>query len=273
MALTFDDGPGDTTSQLLDILDRYRVQATFFVSGNNNGRGPMDNPATGWPDVMRRMHAAGHQIGSHTWTHRDLDQLEREGALDLRQSEITNNEMAFLNIFGWFPTYLRPPYLECSGGCQEFLREWGYHIISTNVDTKDYENDDPALIENSKRKFSDAVSRGPSGNGYIVLAHDVHYQTVVTLAPYMIEESRNRGYRLVTVGECLGDPRQNWYRTSQLRRRSSEAPQSSSPQAQAKPLPAASPVYAKPTRELTSSPNQRCGARFGYTCHGSTFGT
>lgn len=185
-------------------MDQLSVKATFFITGNN-GQGRIDEDSSGWPAVLRRMYGAGHQLASHTWSHRSLD-------TQFSKTEITYNEMALRNIFGFFPTYIRPPYLDCGSACLSSLQGYGYHIISTNSDTKDYENDDPALIANSKALFSDAVSRDASSQGYIVLAHDVHYQTVVNLTAYMVSEARSRGYQVVTVGECLGDAPENWYR-------------------------------------------------------------
>ncbi|PNY18837.1 Peptidoglycan-N-acetylglucosamine deacetylase [Tolypocladium capitatum] len=216
MALTFDDGPWKYTSQILDLLDELKVTATFFIAGHNKGKGHIDDSSPGYREILKRMSNSGHHIGSHTWTHRDLNRLlhyddpkNKDLGPRVRKTELIFNEMALRNIFGWIPTYMRAPYLECSSPCQDFLARWGYHVISTNVDTKDYMFDNPSLIEQSKKRFSDGVSESPTENGYIVLAHDVHYQTVANLTAYMVEVARKRGYKLVTVGECLGDPKQN----------------------------------------------------------------
>ncbi|KAF4580820.1 hypothetical protein GQ602_006957 [Ophiocordyceps camponoti-floridani] len=196
VALTFDDGPGIYTSQLLDLLDETGVKATFFILGRDSASSA---------DVLQRMFSAGHQLASHTYTHMSLNNGQT------RYNDVMYNEMAFRNIFGFFPTYMRPPYLECEQECLDFLGERGYHVISTNVDTKDYEHDDPSGISVSRQLFSDGVAGG-TGNGYIVLAHDIHQNTVTNLARFMIDESRRLGFRLVTVGECLGDEPANWYR-------------------------------------------------------------
>ncbi|KAH0528156.1 hypothetical protein TsFJ059_003054 [Trichoderma semiorbis] len=216
VALTFDDGPYEYTNQLLDLLDEYKVKATFFIAGHNRGKGRIDDESTGYLRVLWRMRNAGHQLASHTWTHRNLNGVSEH----VQRTEMIYNEMAFRNIFGFVPTYMRPPFLECgsSSGCIDTMEELGYHVISTNLDTKDYENDDPVLIQKSKDKFFSMQSSDETGHSYIVLAHDVHYQTVVTLAKYMIETSRERGYKLVTVGECLGDPPENWHRVAPSRR-------------------------------------------------------
>lgn len=62
VALTFDDGPYNYTSHLLDVLAAYGSKATFFITGNNLGKGQIDIEETGWPDIIRRMHADGHQV-------------------------------------------------------------------------------------------------------------------------------------------------------------------------------------------------------------------
>ncbi|KAM5387326.1 hypothetical protein ACJA88_001678 [Fusarium oxysporum] len=211
IALTFDDGPLDYTNDLLDLLDERDVQATFFVAGNNRAKGHIDDSSNPWPAVMRRMYSAGHHIASHTWTHRNLNEVNST----IRRSEMIYNEMAFRNLFGWIPTYMRAPYLECNAasGCLDEMSELGYHVVDQNIDTKDYENDNPALIQISKDRYSSRVSSNSDNSQYIVLAHDVHDQTVHNLTSFMIDTAQDRGYRLVTVGECLGDPRENWYRT------------------------------------------------------------
>ena len=247
---------------MLDVLDELEIKATFFVTGNNFGKGHIDNSSTPWPPILRRMYSAGHQIGSHTWTHRDLDQVNST----IQHTEMIYNEMAFRNLFGWIPTYMRPPYLDCTAefGCTQLLSTLGYHIITENIDTKDYMYDDPQLIQNSKDRFSDAVSNDGTNHEYLILAHDVHYQTVVNLTRYMVETSLDRGYKLVTVGECLGDPVENWYR---------EAGGASSPGTRTPPSTETTtlPITA-PTETIMISRDQTCGGNSSYTCQGSHFG-
>lgn len=271
IALTFDDGPLDYTNDLLDLLDERNVKATFFVAGNNRGKGHIDDSSNPWPAVMRRMYAADHHIASHTWTHRNLNEVNST----IRRSEIIYNEMAFRNLFGWIPTYMRAPYLECNtgSGCLEEMSDLGYHVVDQNVDTKDYENDSPQLIQNSKNRYSAGISSDSDSNQYIILAHDVHEQTVQNLTAYMIDTALNRGYRLVTVGECLGDPRENWYRPASRGRDVTSTSESATP-TRTTPSTVSMPTnMASPTGGLTISPNQRCGGNTGYTCQGSSFGS
>lgn len=264
LALTFDDGPYSYTSQLLDILDELNVKATFFVLGSRIGRPRFDDENSEWPALLRRMHDTGHHIASHTWTHRNLNQVDD----DIRRSEVMYNERAFRNVFGWIPTYFRAPFLECSAasGCLDLMDSLGYHLIDISVDTKDYENNTPQLVQAAKDRFLSGVLQEPTeGGGHIVLAHDIHEQTVTNLTEYMVETALAQGYRLVTVGECLGDPKENWYRA---------ADGDYSPTSSVGPGPSATRSCSRPapTSTLVVSPDQTCGGSRGYTCKGSAFG-
>lgn len=208
VALTFDDGPFDYTNQLLDILGRLGVKATFFLAGNNYGTA-MDEGQ--WPAVVRRMDDHQHHIASHTWNHPDLETVSEQQ----RANEMQRNDQAFASILGKTPKYMRAPFLSCAEGCQQQMANLGYYIIDTNLDTKDYENNTPETNWISQQLFDDGLGAGPGSEGFIVLAHDVHRTTVTTLTEHMINTLRNRGFEPVTVGECLGDTdRANWYRAA-----------------------------------------------------------
>ncbi|KAG0639700.1 hypothetical protein HOY80DRAFT_961631 [Tuber brumale] len=199
VALTFDDGPHIYTSNLLDILARYNAKATFFVNGQNWGAPITDGSKQ---DLLRRMVSDGHQIGSHTWSHPALSGLSTGDMT----TQMTSLESAISSAIGRYPTYMRPPYFDCNGACLSTMDSLGYHVIFSNLDTLDWANQ--GNIQASQDIFSQNVA-----SGSLVLAHDVHPDTVGTLAEFMITQSLNRGLRLVTVGECLGDPAGNWYRT------------------------------------------------------------
>jgi peptidoglycan/xylan/chitin deacetylase (PgdA/CDA1 family) len=95
IALTFDDGPSEHTGNLLDILAEYNAKATFFIAGNNNGKGEIDTTKK-WFDLIRRMIAEGHQVASHTFDHVRLSKTSSE----LRKIEMLKNERAIANIVG-----------------------------------------------------------------------------------------------------------------------------------------------------------------------------
>lgn len=204
IALTYDDGPYWYTSQLLDLLDELDVKATFFLVGENFGRRMDEEP---WAGITQRMYQTGHQLASHTLTHPDLETLSYAD----RAFQMQQNDDIFRSIIGVAPTYMRAPFLSCGEQCIADISGLGYYIIDTNLDTKDYENNTPETNYISQQNF-DAELGDPSWSSPIVLAHDVHKTTVTMLTAHMVQTLRDRGFQPVTVGECLGDPVENWYR-------------------------------------------------------------
>ncbi|KAF9579924.1 hypothetical protein BGW38_003612 [Lunasporangiospora selenospora] len=121
-AISFDDGPGQLTDELLDYLDEQKVKVTFFVNGKK------------WsPEsqrLLRRAFNAQHQIAAHPWSHRDLESLSDS---DIRL-EMTKIEDAFRSILGVVPRYMRPPYGEHSRRVRDVLEEMGYVLVLWDVD-------------------------------------------------------------------------------------------------------------------------------------------
>lgn len=208
--MTFDDGPNEYTCDLLDILDKYHAKATFFITGVNSGKGQIDDFTHPWGSLIQRMHYSGHQLASHTWSHQDLNAVTPTQ----RRDQMLKNEAALRNIMGAIPTYMRPPYSKCNETCLKDMAQLGYHIISFNMDTADYLNDNPEKIQQSKDIVDKALSnsQNPPGSPFLAIGHDIHAQTVYNLTEYILQHVNDAGYRAVTVGECLDDPRDNWYR-------------------------------------------------------------
>ncbi|KPM37025.1 hypothetical protein AK830_g9512 [Neonectria ditissima] len=200
VALTFDDGPFAYTEQMLDSLAEAGIKATFFINGDNWAS------IYDYQSTVNRMISDGHQVGSHTWDHPHLPELSPSEV----RSQMTRLEDALIDIIGYFPTYMRPPFFEYNAETLETLGSLGYHVIHSDIDTQDWANNTPETIQNSVDLFIEELDAG----GSISLAHDVHPTTANTLVPAMIAAVQERGLRAVTVGECLGDARANWYRTS-----------------------------------------------------------
>ena len=192
------------------------------------------------------MVAEGYQVASHGFSHLSLWSVPQETQI----SELVQNEDLLLDVLGFVPTYFRCPYLECDGpsGTLGLLGDYGYHVIGTNVDTKDYMYDAPDQIWNAKDNFANLVSGDSGSNSYISLTHDIKYQTVVELTRYMIETARARGYQLVTVGECLGDDRANWYRSAE-----GNAVGAASASTSSRPVPTTLVTSIRPTSSATQS--------------------
>jgi len=112
IALTFDDGPSESTPELLAILARYGVPATFFQCGANVRR---------LPEVARAVVSAGHEIGNHTDTHPRLDFKPR----DFIRRELSQAQETIQRVTGARPQYFRAPYGIRWFGLGEAQREFG----------------------------------------------------------------------------------------------------------------------------------------------------
>lgn len=211
VALTYDDGPYIYTDDVLAEFDKYNAKATFFITGNNIGKGAIDE---NWRGVIERMYAKGHQIASHTWSHQNLDEITQEQRYD----QMVKNEMAIRNILGKYPTYMRPPYSACdTAACQADLKALGYVVTSFDLDTDDYNQLSEEKIQNAKNNFKsgiDAAKTEDEPQSRLSIAHDIHELSAHTLTNYMLQYLYDNGFTAVTVGECMGDPVANWYRDS-----------------------------------------------------------
>lgn len=115
--LTFDDGPDPaTTPRLLDILDTYGVRASFFILGRQ---------AVRYPRLVRRIHAAGHVIGNHTWRHRHPLRMTRRAAWE----EIYKTTVLLEDEVGHRIALFRPPYGYVRACMLEQARELGQQLL------------------------------------------------------------------------------------------------------------------------------------------------
>ena len=177
IALTFDDGPGPYTAQLLDILDQHGAKATFFLIGSK---------VSAQADVLRRMHARGHQLGNHSWSHPELPKLP----IDQIAGEIDRTNDAIKQATGVTPSILRPPYGAVNAVVLEQLRLRGMSSILWSVDTRDWADRNSDIV----------CSRAVAGAypGAIILMHDIH-QTSVNAVPCILSALKQQGYSFVTV--------------------------------------------------------------------------
>jgi peptidoglycan/xylan/chitin deacetylase (PgdA/CDA1 family) len=182
LALTFDDGPGPYTSDLLDTLVRHHARATFFALGVS---------AAAQPYLLKRMHAEGDLIGNHTWSHRDLTTLPPSKTAD----EITRCENAISQATGTAPMMMRAPYGAIDGQVEAVARRLGLTIVRWDVQPDDLATDDPAAI--AKRVI------GEARRGAIIMLHDTHGPTVQAM-PGVLDALGKEGYAFVTVPELYG---------------------------------------------------------------------
>ncbi|WP_433513502.1 polysaccharide deacetylase family protein [Nonomuraea sp. CA-143628] len=176
VALTFDDGPSPYTPRLLQYLARYRARATFFVVGQN---------VVARPGVVRDVVRAGHEVGNHSWSHRDLTRLS---AREVR-ADLARTDQAIRKATGVTPTLVRPPY----GAFDRVVRRQSPHpLVLWSVDTLDW------LYRNSGHVTRAAV--GPTRPGSIILFHDIRPTTVAAI-PQVLKRLAKRGFHFVTVSE------------------------------------------------------------------------
>ncbi|RMZ90542.1 hypothetical protein DV736_g2205, partial [Chaetothyriales sp. CBS 134916] len=207
IALTFDDGPSASTMSLLAVLNEHNAKATFFVAGVNNGKGPIDS-VDQWTDAITSMAENGHQVASHGWSHLDLNTL----STDERRDEMVKNERALANILGKYPTYMRPPYNQCDQdtGCLKQMDEFGYRVIGFSVDSTDWQHpsDLGAMTEAVNQAFDAAAGNG----SMLLIQHDTIPNSALLLTKHILARVDQKGWKAVTVAECLGEPLADAYR-------------------------------------------------------------
>ncbi len=185
VALTFDDGPGPYTQRVLDVLQRERVDATFFVLGRQ---------LAGFPAPLQRAIAQGHVIADHTWNHRDLARLRPRD----QAAEIDSLASAVQAAGIPRPTLFRPPYGTYDRETLRILRRRHLLMVLWTVDTSDYSaSATPPQV--AARVLSEVEPGG------IVLMHDAGGDRAVTARALtlVIRGLRRRGYTLVTVPQLL----------------------------------------------------------------------
>lgn len=194
VALTFDDGMTANTAVIANKINNAGGKATFFVVGQSQHC--IYNAAS----TLKSIYNQGHQIGSHTWSHASL--VNSNDATIT--TEMTRLRDAFRRIIGASPTYMRPPYGAYDARVNNKLQQLGIRYVITwslvGGDAWGWS------LQQQKASFDSA----PTGVSHIALAHDT-YPTVLDLTDYMIQWAKQRGLRMVTVGECMGDSKANWY--------------------------------------------------------------
>jgi peptidoglycan/xylan/chitin deacetylase (PgdA/CDA1 family) len=184
VALTFDDGPSSRyTERILDILDEKKIVATFNVIGKH---------ALAWPELTRRA-AQRHEIGNHTYSHRDLSLAKAAEA----QSELTRGAAAIEHVTGRKPTTFRPPFGYFSGATMMIAAGFDYPVVLWDQLIR---RDGESATTNAQR-----IARAV-GPGSIILGHDggsKPCEVVVEALPELIDRIHARGFTFVTATALL----------------------------------------------------------------------
>jgi peptidoglycan/xylan/chitin deacetylase (PgdA/CDA1 family) len=178
LALTFDDGPHpQMTAKLLDILEREKVRATFFVVGNR---------VQGQEPLLRRMFYAGNEIGNHSWNHPDMTSLQPDQMLQ----QINQTQAAIASAQVPAPTLFRPPYGAVNASVRNTVP---LTLALWNDDPLDWKGKDPVHLKD--------IIMAHARRGGVIDLHDIYGVTVDAMA-LAIPELKTK-YQLVTFSELM----------------------------------------------------------------------
>ncbi|HTB94858.1 MAG TPA: glycosyltransferase [Candidatus Sulfotelmatobacter sp.] len=202
VVLSFDDGPDRRwTPKILDILKEKHVPGIFFVIGDQANRAP---------DLLKREYDEGHEIGNHTWTHPQFDEISRTQL----KWELNLTQRLIESTLGVKSLFFRPPYgIDHQPEYAEevaqlpYPQELGYIIVGQRIDPDDWRMTEEKLQRPAQEIADDVLRQARNGN--VVLLHDgggEREQTVAAL-PLIIDGLRAKGYQFVSVADLLGKTR------------------------------------------------------------------
>ena len=194
VVLTFDDGPwpGNTPRVLKALADQC-TKALFFPIGKH----------AGWhPEILKRVLAEGHTVGSHTWSHKDLSKLTSDEATAEIEKGIAAVSIALGNRpiapFFRFPALRNPPEM------MKYLGDRNIGVFSTDLDSFDFKIHKPEQVIKSVMTKLDKKGKG------IVLMHDFQRGTSEAL-PELLKRLKDGGYKVVQiVGKTPTEPKQEY---------------------------------------------------------------
>lgn len=194
VALTFDDGPNEPyTSEILNILKRENVTATFFMVGEN---------VAYFPEVARRVADEGHAIGNHSLSHPDM-RLDTKAKV---KREIEDTEELIQKITGKRTFLFRPPYGADAPWVFHETEKMGYVIVKWSLSAHDWRRKRRTHPQRAAEYIISKVE-----NGDIILLHDGNKllhggdrSSMVKMLPILISGLKARGFKMVTVPQLLG---------------------------------------------------------------------
>ena len=191
IALTFDDGPSQLyTPKVLEILKEHDIKATFFVIGRQ---------AQAFPEIVRNVKAAGHEIENHSWNH-----LFLLSALSPRkiEKEICATQDIVFNITGEYPAFFRPPFGWTSDQLTIFCQRLSLPVIDGSIQPGD-------TAKPGKANIVSIILRSAEP-GAIIILHDgggfrfyKNRSETLEALPEVIQGLKDRGYIFVTIKELV----------------------------------------------------------------------
>ena len=186
VALTFDDGPGPYTPQVLAELRSLHVRATFFVIGHNVAQSP---------GIVRALRAAGMVVGNHSWSHPNLTKL----SLSKQRAQVRRTQDVLQATIGQRPRFFRPPMWAWNRTTARAVAEEGMVGILFSVDTRDWSRPGVTAIVRQALTARD---------GQIIALHDAggDREETVQALPLIVKGLRARGLEPVTLDQLFQGP-------------------------------------------------------------------
>jgi len=181
VALTFDDGPSEYTTKILNTLQQYEGRVSFFVLGNR--------VEANKSKINRAVHM-GCEIICHSWDHPDLTKISGSKI----KKQLINTITAIAKITNGASLMFRPPYGYINKKVEKIANKLGLALILWSIDPRDWESRNADEVYNYIMKYVK--------DGDIVLCHDVHETTAEAMSR-LIPDLTEQGYQLVTVSELL----------------------------------------------------------------------
>lgn len=172
---------GDQTLRILDLLDQYNAKATFFLVGIWVDK---------YPDLVKEIHARGHEIGNHSDSHPEMSKLSSERII--RELDGCSDKIEAL--IGERPTSFRPPYGDYDNEVVTVSRAEGYEVVQWSIDSLDWKNKG---AEDLIRRATKNVQKGD-----IILFHnDSKY--ILDALPTILKTYQEQGFTMIPAREIL----------------------------------------------------------------------
>jgi peptidoglycan/xylan/chitin deacetylase (PgdA/CDA1 family) len=178
VAITFDDGPSNSTIDLVNLINKYNVKATFFLLGNNVKR---------YPQAVKYIYENNYEIGNHSYSHSDFTKI----SIDEVEYEIDKTQEVIYDLIQSYPKVFRFPYGKYNDYILNFIN---YPIILWNCDSEDWRSLDKNIIFRN-------VLKDLSDNSIIIFHDFTNYrkESIENIIKYLKEEN----YEFVTISELF----------------------------------------------------------------------
>ncbi len=182
IALTFDDGPSEITPQVLEILSKNNIKATFFCIGKNVEK---------YPEILKQIFDEGHSIGNHSYNHSRFFDFYRKNRI---VTEIINTNAIIENQIGKKVVFFRPPFGVTNPSIKRALQYTKHKVIGWNIRSLDG-------ISSSEKFILNRIKNRIKPGG-IVLLHDV-LPNSVTVLEQLLQFLDENNYKVVSLEQLL----------------------------------------------------------------------